>query len=142
MLRTYAAVPAPAGPHRLQRGDDLAARREILARPVAAHRRPLRRLAVVVAEGPVHRTGPMALTTFIDGLSGREAERVTLLPSCAFSPMSDHWNDGHVVNAYDSISRDCESFDDTYAVHLWSHSWLPPWVQRFNEYKRRVLKSV
>jgi mannosyltransferase OCH1-like enzyme len=91
--------------------------------------------------GPVHRTGPMALTTFIDGLSGREADRVTLLPSCAFSPMSDHWNDGHVVNGYDSISRDCESLDDTYAVHLWSHSWLPPWVQRFNEYKRRVLRS-
>jgi Glycosyltransferase sugar-binding region containing DXD motif len=92
--------------------------------------------------GPVYRTGPLALTSFVDSRSGEAAGRLTILPSCAFCPMSDHWNDGHVVDGYDSISRDCESLDDTYAVHLWSHSWLPPWVQRFNQRKRRVLTAA
>ena len=89
--------------------------------------------------GPVYRTGPMALTSFVDSLPDGATSRLTILPSCAFFPMSDHWNDGHVVNGFDSISRDCESFDDTYAVHLWSHSWLPPWVQWFNLHKKYVL---
>ena len=70
------------------------------------------------------------------------ARRLMIMPSTAFFPMSDHWNDGHVVDGYDSISRDCESFADTYAVHLWSHAWLPPWVQKFNQQKRRLLKRM
>ncbi len=91
--------------------------------------------------GPVYRTGPMALTRFVDGLGETAAHRVDILPSCAFFPMSDHWNDGRVVSGYESISRDCESLDDTYAVHLWSHSWLPPWVQWFNLHKRQVITA-
>jgi mannosyltransferase OCH1-like enzyme len=91
--------------------------------------------------GPVYRTGPLALTAVVDGLSAEAARRVTVLPSCAFFPMSDHWNDGHVVGGYDSISNDCESFDETYAVHLWSHSWLPRSVQWFNQHKRYVLAA-
>jgi hypothetical protein len=27
-------------------------------------------------------------------------------------------------------------------VHLWSHAWLPPWVQKFNQQKRRLLKLM
>lgn len=92
--------------------------------------------------GPVYRTGPMALTSFIDTLGESAAREITILPSCAFSPMSDHWNDGHRVGGYDSISGDCESLDCTYAIHLWSHAWLPPWVQRFNHHKRRVLTRM
>jgi len=92
-------------------------------------------------KGPVYRTGPMALTQVVDGLSAQAARRVTLLPSCAFFPMSDHWNDGHVVGGYDSISSDCETFDGTYAVHLWRHSWLPRSVQWFNQHKRYVLAT-
>jgi hypothetical protein len=90
----------------------------------------------------VYRTGPMALTRVIDRLSSEAARRVTLLPSCAFFPMSDHWNDGHIVEGFDSISSDCQTFDGTYAVHVWSHSWLPPSVQRFNRYKRLVLSRT
>lgn len=92
--------------------------------------------------GPVYRTGPLALTTCVDGLTGEAAERLKIMPSCAFFPMSDHWNDGHVVSGFDSISSDCKSFDNTFAVHMWSHAWLPPWVQAFNQYKRRVLSAI
>jgi hypothetical protein len=92
--------------------------------------------------GPVYRTGPLALTRVVDGLSEEAARRVTLLPSCAFFPMSDHWNDGHVVGGYDSISSDCETLDGTYAVHVWSHSWLPPSVRWFNRHKRYVLGTA
>jgi len=92
--------------------------------------------------GPVYRTGPLALTSFVERLPEPDAREITILPSCAFFPMSDHWNDGHVVGGYDSISRDCDSLDQTYAIHLWSHTWLPPWVQAFNQQKRRVLSRL
>jgi len=92
--------------------------------------------------GPVYRTGPLALTAFVDALPQDRAERLTILPASAFCPMSDHWNDGHVVDGYDSITAECESLDDTYAIHLWSHSWLPPWVQAFNRQKRRLLSAA
>ena len=39
------------------------------------------------------------------------------------------------------VSSDCETFDGTYAVHLWRHSWLPRSVQWFNQHKRYVLAT-
>jgi mannosyltransferase OCH1-like enzyme len=110
-----------------------------LMRHIAAHYDDARPLW---QRGPVYRTGPLALTAFVDSLSHDAAARVSVLPASAFCPMSDHWNDGHIVDGYDSITAECQSFDDTYAIHLWSHSWLPPWVQAFNQYKRRIISSV
>ena len=72
--------------------------------------------------GPVYRTGPMVLTSFIGSIEENAVRRLTILPPCAFFPMSDHRNDGHRVGGSDSISNDCDSLDNTYAVHLWSHT--------------------
>jgi len=91
---------------------------------------------------PIFQTGPMALTNFWDkyAFHRNHIYNVLILSPHAFYPQSDNFNN-HTVNGVKSITSDCKDFTNTYAIHMWSHSWLDSkskWVLS----NRRTIKYV
>lgn len=63
---------------------------------------------------PVHNTGPMLLTKFLDVHPAYFKEANVLIePPCTFYPLI----------AQQRVSSECDGFKDSYVVHEWSNSW-------------------
>lgn len=67
---------------------------------------------------PVHRTGPMAMTTFMKVSS--PTPDLDIRSPCAFFSEVDEVKDGKPVT-----SRECTDPQEMIAVHHWAHTWAP-----------------